>query len=639
MDNVKKKHLTFNQLKERTAFALGNLGHSAFYGVLSTYFIIFVTSGMFNGVPTKVANKLIALITFLTVAIRLIEVVIDPVLGNIVDNTQTKWGKFKPWQVIGSIVSSILMIILFTGIFGLAKVNSLLFAILFVVIFITLDVFYSFTDISYWGMVPAISGDSKERGVFSSVASFTGSIGWNGLTMIVVPVVTFFTFLATGKHNEGPQGWLALAVIGSIVAVISALVVVWGTKEKNNSIREAAANKKTSIKDVFLNIFHNDQILWISFAYLLYSVAYVATNGELFYYFKFVIGKPSEFWIAGAVATIVGFCTSPLFPILNKFIPRKVLFIIGQCSMVLSYLIFVFARSNIVMVTLGLVLFNFNFAQLVSVLSLTDSIEYGQLKTGTRNEAVTLAIRPMLDKISGAFSNGIVGTIAVLCGMTGTATAANMTSKNIHMFETCSFYIPMTLAIISALIFLFKVKITEKKHAEIVEELEKKTAKKINEKVKVGTYEIGSPIQGEFIDLSKVNDKTFASGQMGQGFALKPTDGAVVAPFDGKITQLFPTRHAVGIQNDDGVSVLIHIGIGTVNMRGTGFVSYVEQGQRVQKGQEILEFWDPAIKKAGYDDTVMTTVPNSSEFDRVKIIGKTGELVETGSVHIKLEKD
>lgn len=638
MDNVEKKHLTFGQIKERTAFALGNLGHSAFYGVLSTYFIIFVTSGMFDGVPTKVANKLIALITFLTVAIRLIEVVIDPVLGNIVDNTQTKWGKFKPWQVIGSTISSILMVVLFTGIFGLAKVNSLLFAILFVVIFITLDVFYSFTDISYWGMVPAISGDSKERGVFSSVASFTGSIGWNGLTMIVVPVVTFFTFLATGKHNEGPQGWLALAVIGSIVAILSALIVVWGTKEKNDSIREAAANKKTSIKDVFLNIFHNDQILWISFAYLLYSVAYVATNGELFYYFKFVLGKPSEFWIAGAVATIVGFCTSPLFPILNKFIPRKVLFIIGQCSMVLSYLIFVFAHSNIVMVTLGLILFNFNFAQLVSVLSLTDSIEYGQLKTGTRNEAVTLAIRPMLDKISGAFSNGIVGTIAVLCGMTGTATAADMTSKNIHMFETCSFYIPMALAIISALIFLFKVKITEKKHAEIVEELEKKTAKENESDIKVGNYDVVSPIQGEFIDLDKVNDKAFASGQLGKGYAVRPTDGAVCAPFDGKITQLFPTRHAVGIQSENGISILIHIGIGTVNMRGTGFVSYVEQGQKVKKGQEVLEFWDPAIKKAGYDDTVIITITNSDKFDNVSILGKDGELIEQGSVHIKLQK-
>lgn len=468
------QHLTFNQFKERTAFALGNLGHSAFYGVLSTYFIIFVTSGMFDGVPTAKANRLIALITFLTVAIRLIEVVIDPLLGNIVDNTQTKWGKFKPWQLIGSIVSGILMIVLFTGIFGLAKVNSLLFAILFVIIFITLDVFYSFTDVSYWGMVPAISGDSKERGIFSSVASFTGSIGWNGLTMIVVPVVTFFTFLATGKHTEGPQGWLALAVIGSLAAILSALAVVWGTTEKNDEIRQAAADQKTSIKDVFVNIFHNDQILWISLAYLLYSVAYVATNGELFYYFKFVIGKPSEFWIAGAVATIVGFCTSPLFPILNKFIPRKALFMVGQISMVISYLIFLFARSSILMVTIGLVLFNFNFAQLVSVLSLTDSIEYGQLKTGTRNEAVTLAIRPMLDKISGAFSNGIVGTIAVLCGMTGTATAASMTNHDIHMFEACSFYVPMALAILSALIFLFKVKITEKKHAEIVEELKQR---------------------------------------------------------------------------------------------------------------------------------------------------------------------
>ena len=158
--------LTWKQIKERTAFALGNLGHSAFYGVLSTYFIVYVTSSMFHGIPKYTATKLIALITFLTVAIRLLEVVIDPILGNVVDNTNTKWGKFKPWLMIGTIVSSLLMIVLFTGIFGLAQINSWLFAILFVIIFITLDIFYSFADISYWGMVPAISDNSKERGVF-----------------------------------------------------------------------------------------------------------------------------------------------------------------------------------------------------------------------------------------------------------------------------------------------------------------------------------------------------------------------------------------------------------------------------------------------------------------------------------------
>ena len=86
--------------------------------------------------------------------------------------------------------------------------------------------------------------------------------------------------------------------------------------------------------------------------------------------------------------------------------------------MICSYVIFLTAHDNATLVTIGLVLFNFNYAQLVTVLTLTDAIEYGQLRNGIRNEAVTLSIRPLLDKISGAFSNGIVGFIAVAVGMT-----------------------------------------------------------------------------------------------------------------------------------------------------------------------------------------------------------------------------
>ena len=476
MENTEKissNHLTKNQWIERISFMLGNLGHSAFYGALSTYFIVYVTTSMFAGVPTKTANKLIAIITGLVVIIRLAEVVIDPILGNIVDNTNTRWGKFKPWQVFGGIISSLLLIVLFTGIFGLAKANWLLFAIVFVILFIVLDIVYSLVDVSYWGMVPAISADSRERGIFTALGSFTGSIGWNGLTMIVVPVTTYFTYLATGKYEQGAQGWLAFGIIVAIVALGSALIVAMGTTEKQDIIREAS-NEKTTIKDVFLGIAHNDQILWTSLAYLMYSIAYVATNGVLFYLFKFVLGKPNEFWIAGLVATIIGFSTAPLYPILNKFITRKVLFTAGQISMILSYVLFIFGQANIILIIIGLVLFNFTFAQLVTVLTLTDSIEYGQLKNGNRNEAVTLTIRPMIDKISGALSNGIVGSIALLAGMTGSATAADMTAKNIHTFELFAFYTPLTLSIISLFIFLFKVKLTEKKHAEIVEELKLK---------------------------------------------------------------------------------------------------------------------------------------------------------------------
>lgn len=612
-----KKHLTGKQWTERIAFCFGNFGHSAFYGAMSTYFIIYVTSGMFSGIPTSVANKLIGMITTLVVIIRLAEVVVDPILGNVVDNTHTRWGKFRPWQVIGGVTSAILLIILFTGIFGLVKVNYIVFAIAFVILFIALDVFYSLCDVSYWGMVPAISEDSRERGIFTALGSFTGTLGWNGLTIIVVPVTTYFTYLATGKHTQGAQGWLAFAIIISIFAILSALAVFFGTTEKTNVIREAAS-EKTSIKDVFLGIIHNDQILWTSLAYLMYSIAYVATNGVLYYLFKFVIGKPGAYWVAGVVATIVGFLGSPLYPLLNKFITRKVLFSIGQVSMILSYLIFIFARSNMVLVIVGLVLFNFTYAQLVTVLTLTDSIEYGQLKNGNRNEAVTLTIRPMIDKISSALSNGIVGSIALVAGMTGSATAADMTAKDIHSFEIFAFYIPLACAILSLAIFLWKVKITEKVHADIVEKLQiKLAAGKTNSDTGV-TPEVAAvektdiilaPVNGMVRTLAETFDDHLADGK---GIAIQPVDGQLYAPFDGTVKFTFSTRHTLGLVSDNGLEAIIHVGIGTVNMRGKGFVSHYTDGQKVHAGDLLMTFDRDLIKQAGYNDvTVMFfTQPN-----------------------------
>ena len=232
-------------------------------------------------------------------------------------------------------------------------------------------------------MVPALSEDSHARGIYTSLGAFSGTIGWNGLTIIVVPIVTSVTYMVTGKHEEGAAGWLAFAAVISALAIVCALIVCFGTKEKHNIIRNSA-KQKTSLKQVFGAIFHNDQILWPSLAYLLYSLAYIITNGVLFYMYKFVIGKPNEFWVVGVIATIIGFCISPSFPILNKYIPRKWLFVAGQTCMVLAYVLFIFGRNNVILMDLGLVLLNINFAQLVTVLTLTDAIEYGQLKNGQK---------------------------------------------------------------------------------------------------------------------------------------------------------------------------------------------------------------------------------------------------------------
>ena len=102
--------------------------------------------------------------------------------------------------------------------------------------------------------------------------------------------------------------------------------------------------------------------------------------------------------------------------------------------------------------------------------------EYGQLKTGKRNEAVTLSVRPMLDKIAGALSNGIVGFVVVAAGMVGNATAADMTAANIRTFKTCAYYLPLAGIVASLVVFLLTVKIDENMHAHIVEQLEGRLA-------------------------------------------------------------------------------------------------------------------------------------------------------------------
>ena len=286
--------------------------------------------------------------------------------------------------------------------------------------------------------------------------------------------------------------------------------------------------------------------------------------------------------------------------------------------MSLAYIIFIFFRSNVFMMDLGLVLFNINFAQLVTVLTLTDAIEYGQLKNGQRNEAVVLAVRPMIDKLTGAISNGLVGYIAIAAGMTGTATAADMTAHDIRTFDSMAFYIPLAFAILAIVVFLTKVTLSEKKHAEVVEELKDKLAAGDDgaaspasadnagstDAATTKTTTIYAPVGGKLVPMKDVVDQD-GEAFPGKGFAIQPTSNHIYAPFDGQIRFTFGTRHAFGIVSDDGLELLVHIGVGTVNMRGEGFVSHYNDGQVVKKGELLFDFDRQLIQNSGYQDTVV----------------------------------
>ena len=218
-------------LLSRVAYSFGNVGQSAFYNALSTYFIVYVTSSLFSGVDKSVATKLIGIITGLVVVIRIAEIFIDPLLGNIIDNTTTKWGRFRPWQFLAGAISSVLIVLVYTGLFGLVNVNTTWFIVLFVITFIVLDVFYSLRDISYWGMIPALSSDSHERSTYTALGSFGGSIGYNGLTIVVIPIVTYFSWVFTGADGSQQR---------ATVFDFEGAGVLQGQYNKDDSIRSFA---------------------------------------------------------------------------------------------------------------------------------------------------------------------------------------------------------------------------------------------------------------------------------------------------------------------------------------------------------------------------------------------------------------
>ncbi|MCL1949987.1 MAG: beta-glucoside-specific PTS transporter subunit IIABC [Turicibacter sp.] len=128
---------------------------------------------------------------------------------------------------------------------------------------------------------------------------------------------------------------------------------------------------------------------------------------------------------------------------------------------------------------------------------------------------------------------------------------------------------------------------------------------------------IEAPIKGEVLALSSIKDEAFASGLLGKGVAINPSEGKVVAPANGVLTTLFPTKHAVGITTDEGVELLIHVGMDTVQLDGEHFKALVKQGDRVQKGQTLVEFDMEAIKAKGYSLVTPVIVTNTNTFSDV----------------------
>lgn len=462
-----------NRTWQRIAYACGTFGHDVFYQMIGTYFMIFVTSNLFNSDNPTNDAYMIGIVTTIILVLRIAELFVDPFIGNIIDKTKTRWGRFKPWVLGGAVVAAVTLAMLFTDMGGLTVSNPTLYLVIFAVVYFIMDIFYSAKDVAIWSMIPALSFDSHEREVTATIARIGSVFGAQMVTVIVMPVVLYFSINQNGGAGD-PTGWFAFACIGGGIATLGAIILGLGTHEQDNALREN--KEETSAKDVLKVLTKNDQLLWMAIAYLVYGIGINIVNNFNLYYFIYVIGDATKFSILGVINTVIGLLAVAAFPILTTKFSRRKLFFSSIAVMTAALVLYAMSGTNVTLALIAAGLFTLPQALifLVVLMTITDSVEYGQLKLGHRDEAVCLCVRPLVDKFAGAISSGIIGLAAIWVGMTGGASASGLTADNMMRLQIIMFAAPIALMVVGALIYRAKVTLTEQEHARIVEELEEK---------------------------------------------------------------------------------------------------------------------------------------------------------------------
>ncbi len=219
----------------------------------------------------------------------------------------------------------------------------------------------------------------------------------------------------------------------------------------------------------------------------------------------------------------------------------------------------------------------------------------------------------------GGLYAGITETVRFATGSSGLPAIPLYIGEDISNVINIVIAIVITMVVSGALTYVLSFKF-EKETEEIIPE---------TKEIQLEDTQILNPIEGEIIPLSEVKDEAFASEALGKGFAINPTVGKVVAPFNGKVAAIFPTKHAIGLESETGVEILIHVGLNTVELGGEHFEVFVESGQEVKQGQLLSTFDIEKIKAAGYPTQVPVVVTNTPQFENFEILNSGQQAVST----------
>ena len=235
--------------------------------------------------------------------------------------------------------------------------------------------------------------------------------------------------------------------------------------------------------------------------------------------------------------------------------------------------------------------------------------------------------------IMGLIAGAAGGWLANILGLAGTSFGITIIPGTLLYINGQLLKYVFMVLVTTALGFGLTYAFGYKEETEVVEETVSEETTVVNEEVPATLQDetIQTPIIGDVVALSNVNDPVFSSGAMGQGIAVKPSQGVVYAPADAEVSIAFPTGHAFGLKTTDGAEVLIHVGIDTVSMDGEGFEAKVAQGDKVKAGDVLGTFDSNKIAAAGLDDTTMVIVTNTADYASVAPVA-TGSVAKGDAV-------
>lgn len=454
-------------LREKISYGLGAVGKDMVY-MLSASYILYYYQDILG--VSAIAMGVILLVA------RIFDAFNDPIMGVIVAKTKTRWGKFRPWLMIGTLTNAVILFAMFAAPPSLNAKGLVAYA---ATSYILWGVTYTMMDIPYWSMIPAFTSGGKEREGLSALARSCAGVG-----SAIITVVTMMAVIRLGGGNER-KGFLWFALIVAIIFIVFISVTCINVKEKSTVDMQAA-----SISQMFSALVKNDQAMTAVIAIVLINCSIYITANLVIYFFKYDFGGTgwyesyTYFNIFGGGIQILSMML--FYPLLRKIAENIKIFYISIAGAVTGYAVLLaitFTSMKNVFILFVPAFFIFSANGILSVLTtvfLANSVDYGELKNNRRDESVIFSMQTFVVKLA----SGVAAFVASVCLSINHLKNEEITEAEKVMDFSLSVdrssrlglrmtmtILPVAGLIVALLYFKKKFILDEKKMAEITEKL------------------------------------------------------------------------------------------------------------------------------------------------------------------------